>query len=384
MTMSETSQLLEYTRGPRPERVDRDKGVIFGVKLLGGEGNKDYPRSTREKARGLLEGLKVFVDHPEPGKAAQARSVRERMGFVRDVRDKDDGSYGDWHFPPKHPLAEAVFWEAENNPTGLGFSINGDGRCKRLPNGRLLCEEIVSLASVDLVDNPATTRGLFEGQEPALTATVAELIEQLKATRPGAARALSEMAEAGLVGGAARMQVAPGQPGASEQDDHGSVFVQGIMQAIAACLKDDKLSWDEKEAAVAQYMKTAKKHVGKAEGNMADDKKTTEQKQTPAPAPEVTALQEQLDREKLKVRSLTLLLESGLTMNPVLAKALQGCQTEDEVKALLEECKKLRIAIGANPPRSAERGAGGSTGTTPITEGKAPTEAKAFAAFVKG
>ena len=71
------------------------------------------------KALPLYEGMRVNVDHVDPG---QRRSLRDRIGLVKNVTLKEDGLYGDFHFNPKHALAEQIAWDAENAPQNLGFS----------------------------------------------------------------------------------------------------------------------------------------------------------------------------------------------------------------------------------------------------------------------
>ncbi len=76
------------------------------------------------KALPLYEGMRVNVDHVDPG---QRRSLRDRIGLVKNVTLKDDGLYGDFHFNPKHALAEQIAWDAENAPQNLGFSHDTRG-----------------------------------------------------------------------------------------------------------------------------------------------------------------------------------------------------------------------------------------------------------------
>ena len=119
---SESDVLQEYAdnRGVAL-RVDREKGIIPGVKLLGTVSRKGrvYPKEVMAKALPLYEGMRVNVDHVDPG---QRRSLRDRIGLVKNVTLKEDGLYGDFHFNPKHALAEQIAWDAENAPQNLGFS----------------------------------------------------------------------------------------------------------------------------------------------------------------------------------------------------------------------------------------------------------------------
>lgn len=141
-------------------RVDRQRGVIQGVKLLGtlSKKGREYPPAVIAKAAPMYEGMRVNIDHVDPG---QRRSLRDRIGIVKNVAIKEDGLYGDFYFNPKHALAEQIAWDAENAPQNLGFSHDTRG-VVRNRGGRAVVESIEKVLSVDLVANPATTDGLFE------------------------------------------------------------------------------------------------------------------------------------------------------------------------------------------------------------------------------
>ncbi len=96
-------------------RVDRANGVIRGVKLLGTTSAKgrDYPVDVLRKAAAKYEGVKVNVDHVDPG---QRRSYRDRLGTIKNVLVRQEGLFGDLHYNPKHALAEQLAWDAEHNP----------------------------------------------------------------------------------------------------------------------------------------------------------------------------------------------------------------------------------------------------------------------------
>jgi hypothetical protein len=75
-----------------------------------------------------------------------------------------EGMFGDFHFNPKHALAEQLIWDALHAPENVGFSHNVEARTSR-QGERLAVEAITKVQSVDLVADPATTRGLFESAE---------------------------------------------------------------------------------------------------------------------------------------------------------------------------------------------------------------------------
>lgn len=178
-----SESLVEFTANPAGGalRVDREKGVIYGVKIIGNvsKNGREYPQATLNRAKSLYEGKAVNIDHP--AKPGEPRGLRDRFGSIRNVVEKADGLYGDLHYNPKHALAEQVAWEAENNPGNLGLSHNANGRVVR-KGAKPVVEEITSVASVDLVADPATTNGLFEGIDQGKYAMeLAEALEKVAA-----------------------------------------------------------------------------------------------------------------------------------------------------------------------------------------------------------
>lgn len=163
--MHETIQ--EYVSAGAGCRVDRGAGVIRGVKILGLESRnrRTYLPEALRRAASLYEGAKVNVNHPK-GSPNGPRDYQDRIGLLRNVRleQADGGLRGDFHFNPKHALAEQLIWDAEHSPENVGFSHNVEARTNP-KNGRAVVEEIIRVQSVDLVADPATTRGLFEQTE---------------------------------------------------------------------------------------------------------------------------------------------------------------------------------------------------------------------------
>jgi hypothetical protein len=149
-------------------KLDREAGVIRGVKLIGFESKNGrlYPPPVLKAAVHLYEGAKVNIDHPERD-PAQARKYGERFGVIRSVRFVEgQGNYGDFHFNPKHPMADQVCWDAEHNPEALGFSHNALLRLGPKQGGKEVIESIINIRSMDLVADPATTTSLFESETP--------------------------------------------------------------------------------------------------------------------------------------------------------------------------------------------------------------------------
>jgi hypothetical protein len=162
--MTEHIQEFVNSRG-HDVRVDRAIGVLRGVKLLGlaSRNGRRYREAALAEAIGLYEGAKVNVNHPK-GHPHAPRDYQERLGVIRNVALRpSEGLFGNLHYNPKHPLAEQLAWDAEHSPENVGLSHNVEARTSRTGDETVV-EAIVRVQSVDLVADPATTRGLFEQQ----------------------------------------------------------------------------------------------------------------------------------------------------------------------------------------------------------------------------
>src|SRR5215469_10232681 len=117
----ERADVLEFTTGDKPLRVDREKGVVYGVKIIGNESrnNRTYPQAVLTKARGQYERRSVNISHPPKENAAGDRPFESFFGRLENITDDD---------------------------------------------GLRVCESINTVRSVDLVCRPATTNGIFESE----------------------------------------------------------------------------------------------------------------------------------------------------------------------------------------------------------------------------
>jgi hypothetical protein len=186
--MNETLQEYADSRG-LPIRAEREQGIIRGVKILGARSRngRTYLADAMSQAAPLYEGAKVNVNHPK-GTPPGPRNYQDRIGVIRNVTARaDEGLFGDFHFNPKHALAEQLLWDAEHAPQNVGFSHNVQARTARRGD-TVVVEAITQVQSVDLVADPATTRGLFESaiaaDQAVEDASQAELLlESLTADR---------------------------------------------------------------------------------------------------------------------------------------------------------------------------------------------------------
>jgi hypothetical protein len=186
--MSEALQ--EYVHsGSHELRVDREAGIIRGVKLLGlaSRNGRRYRESALEGAVSLYEGAKVNINHPK-GHPLSPRDYQDRLGVVRGVEFRaGEGLFGDLHFNPKHALSEQLVWDAEHAPQNVGMSHNVLARTSRSGNDTIV-EAITKVQSIDLVADPATTSGLYEQEE-------SRAAEEQRDHRSGGARGVADQSK---------------------------------------------------------------------------------------------------------------------------------------------------------------------------------------------
>lgn len=165
--MAETLQEYCDSRGVQV-CVDREEGVIRGVKILGlhSRNRRTYMPEALAQATRLYEDAKVNINHPK-GNPNAPRDYQDRIGIIRNVALRaDEGLFADFFFNPKHMLAEQLLWDAQHAPENVGFSHNVEAKTVR-QGDQTIVEAITRVQSVDLVADPATTRGLFESAENA-------------------------------------------------------------------------------------------------------------------------------------------------------------------------------------------------------------------------
>jgi len=150
----QTQHVLEYSR------PSVQGNVIRGVKIIGLESKHGYayPADVLGRAVALYEGAPVFLMHPDPREKRQGhRLLRDHFGNLENVSSNGNGLFGDLNVRSSHPLAAQILEEA---PTA-SFGLSHNAVVERSEDGSVITN-IVEVKSVDLVDDPATTRNLFE------------------------------------------------------------------------------------------------------------------------------------------------------------------------------------------------------------------------------
>jgi hypothetical protein len=337
------ADILEFvTQRQEGLTVDTEHAVIHGVRVLGlsSANGRDYLAAAVKAALPLYEGRPTNCDHPT--RAGEPTTIARRNGWLAAARqDTDGGMRADWHLIKSHPMTAMILEVAQRNPSLLGLSHNVSGKVRR-ENGREIVEAIEVVHSVDCVADPATVKGLHEGREHTMKSTVRQLIESLKDKRPRYAKALREMAEAGIMSGDTAMEAPPDAP--AGEADHEAALKAGFRAAVMAIMDDDSLDMSAKLKKMRDVLRAEEKLLG---GNGESDKgEKKEGGDMPAA--------EESKKLKLEVAGLKLLLEAGVKPNKVLSRALSSCTSEQEMRELIEESRNgTGAAGGPQRPRSA-------------------------------
>lgn len=143
-------------------KLDLASNCVHGVKLLGWNSKNSNRRYLPEGVNPqLYENVPVNVDHPTEEEKKMPRPLAARFGWTANAVQQADGIYGDLYFNPKHHLAESFLWWVQNKPDKIGLSHNAFGDVWEGEDGEVV-ENVDEVRSVDLVSDPATTKGMFE------------------------------------------------------------------------------------------------------------------------------------------------------------------------------------------------------------------------------
>lgn len=297
--------------------VDEQAGIIRGVKILGltSSNRRRYLREAVAEALPGYEGMRVNLDHvglnntgPTPTTLVARRSVKDRIGKLLGTRMAEDGAYADLHYNPAHPYGPAIAWAAKNQPDTLGLSHVAVGQGKPDKDGTFIVDKIVSVRSVDLVADPATTKGLFEDMDPELN------------------------------------------PAPDASQDEG--YEASVGKLVADILKDDGLSMDEKKKKVLQALKLMDddddEEGDEEEGDEeeGDEEEGDEKEKEESVDPKI-----ELARLKAEKKARQLCEAAKVPVTEAFVESLALLKDEKAMKHLIEDRKAV-----ANKPRSAAPG----------------------------
>lgn len=326
-------------------RVDRERGIIFGVKIAGLESKNRHGMQTKgtkykpgafSKAVKLYEGAKVNVNHPDKAQPNKDRSSYDRFGKFQNVTIHKGEPYGDLHYLKSHPLAPMVTEAAEREEMADCFALShnarGDGR---IEDGFFVVHEIFEVRSVDIVADGGTCRSLFESQEPMNNKTLRVVIAESRKIPAKLKTALLEMDDA--------MLDAPAPAPEADKD-----WKQHLSDAIGKLVSSDKPEDHDMAKKILGMLKpeSAKSDSGSAdtkegEGGEDKDKKADDYK-------------ESRELETLKrFKAVTVLCESK-QFQPTASqrKALEALESDGDREALIKDLQGLKPAKPSGPRSS--------------------------------
>lgn len=239
--------------------VDRDLGVIRGVKILGRESKngRTYSERALREASSFYEGIKVNIDHPDRSNPNQERSFTSFIGQLDKCRVTESGVYGDLNILKSSEHAESVFEAAERFPKQFGLSHNAEGDVIQ-KDGKFVVEQIFHVNSVDIVGSPATVDGIYESLEPPMKKTLREVVEAASKKRKGFKRILEEMHEDGMLTDVADEEVIEAEVSAAD------AAVEALAKKADEIFKDPKIPPKEvgkKAAELAQMAEDVKEKL---------------------------------------------------------------------------------------------------------------------------
>lgn len=169
----------DYTRTKSKVTIDTDAGVIRGLKLSGliSLNGRRYLHEAFVEAKALYNGAPAYINHPD--KPEKSRDVGDHIGRWVNVRIEEDGPYGDLEYITSHPFASRLVEIAQRMPEQIGCSHNAEGDTE-VRDGVVVVTKITEVRSVDIVADPATTNGLFEGKRHVAKTTVKKLLESAR------------------------------------------------------------------------------------------------------------------------------------------------------------------------------------------------------------
>lgn len=367
--MSEHKRIVERVDAPfAGVRVDREKGIVFGVKLCGttSANGRDYPPEMFRREIAKYDGVPINFNHDHD------RRVENVGGRIKSPRIDADGTpRGDAHLLKSHPMYERVMEAAEKDPGLFGFSHVVFAKTSRGANGRERVEGYDRVEALDLVAQPATTAGLFESQGNggrAVALTVKALCEALvkhpkvPSKHVAPLKALAEMDGAGDL--STTMDAAPpDDAGEGAMGDAIDEAFKTLMHAQLDALLDESHSLPEFLSNIRELYKTRAKVTGAGKNtdgatDTDDDPAATESKRLP------------------KLKDIVAECKVASFPNPPLelVERLTTIGDPETRKFILGQLKVTES--GRETPIAA-----GRDRTAPLAEGKRTEEAKAPASY---
>jgi len=330
--------------------IDREAGVIRGVKVLGlqSKNKRRYLKEAAEAAIPKYEGRKIYVDHINV-KEGTERKTRERWGKLSNVTANTTGElYGDLHYLKTHPMTEQIL-EAAERFNDFGLSHDAGGRTRK-ENGEDVIHEIAEVYSVDVVQEPATNRNLFESQQMKTKKVMQALREHIK--QPHAANLLARMTEMEDIYDESMMMDT--MDGATPGDEVNMAFRTAIMSIVDGDM-DMKAKMEKIQMLLDVQQQIATKQEPEGDDMSKEVMEQLQSRNSQLEA-ELTELKEAKQAEETRANCHKMLEDDNREATEVRVKALMKLDAEDR-KALVESWDPRKTTInrpGTSPSRFTE------------------------------
>lgn len=351
-TNNKITLIEEEIFGGAPQ-IDTEAGIIRGVKVLGrsSKNGREYSDNALAQAAKLYEGCPVNLSHNRDQAQEAERAFHEGIGWLKGPVIREDGVYADLHYIKAHSQAAVLVESAQRNPKRFGLSQNAQGGMKRVGNKNIV-ESIDRLFSVDIVQRPATTAGLFESEDPDKTSeekTVKIALKQFvagidaKQAERGWMQKLLEMDEMSGIA-SAPVDAAPSDMSA---DDQAKAAFEAMVSAV---VKDDKLDLAAKKKKIGEILGMQDKllNAGKPE------KKPAEGGEGGGDAKDKDASESEKIAKARSQQAEELLEAAGIKAEPAKVKALAALTETADRKSLIESWRpavkpEVRKPVSSKP-----------------------------------
>jgi len=175
-------------------------------------------------ARALYEGASVRINH-QSDEGSSDRDAGDVLGELRNVRSTQGGLLGDLHLLTSHPMTPRVIEAAKRMPRAYGLSHNVSDWDGHYEGGTYVVTAIREVESVDLVADPATTKGLFESRNKRRRKPM-NLTEWMKKQPPKVRASVRRLIEDGSMDGSMLLG------GDSPESSVKAAFKSAIMAVI--------------------------------------------------------------------------------------------------------------------------------------------------------
>jgi hypothetical protein len=377
----------------KAERVDRDARILHGVKVLGlsSKNGRRYTPAAIAGAVGLYEGVSVRRNHPK--KATDSRDVDDVFGWLENVQVRPDGLYADLHWLIDDELSGKLCEAADRKPDLFGLSHNADGATE-VKGGEVVVLEITEVRSVDLVADPATVDGLFEGVTVAKKIKLKAFMEAHSKKLAAPKRKLIAKLFEDDYGDDVMMEEPPAEGAAP---DHEEMLTKGFEAALHA-LVSQVLGGDMDEAdATKKFRELCKTHgkltggdeleeddgeedKGEGEKDRFDDKDTLhddkiEEGCDEEDMKESRNLKKRVKQLEAREKVRELCESSGVTPSKPLINALVHLSADDRAELIAEQKGRATSDRTRRPRTQSVTEGKGATDPDSITDGKSFAEA---------